>query len=98
MRRLDRAEMRERVVSLLAGRHLQEIDAQIERSASGERLKLGHEIVAEDAAERRLDPLRKVSGDGRRRAVERHGSKALAFDLRQGLRRVTLAGEECSDR
>ena len=46
-RRLDGVEMRQGIVRLLAGGHLQGVYPQVERRTGGERLHLGHEIVAE---------------------------------------------------
>ena len=75
-RRLDGIEMRQGIVRLLAGGHLQGVYPQVERRTGGERLHLGHEIVAEKTPERRLDPIREIAGDGGRGGARDRPSRA----------------------
>ena len=91
------AQMRERLQRLLA-RGLQEVGAQIDRRAVGERPPLLRGVRAEGGLELRREPFGIVAGDMRGGALKRRGREPLALGLAQRRRRVALAGEQRRDR
>ena len=94
-RRLDGAEMRQRIVRLLAAGDLQRVDPQVERRAGGQRLHLGHEIVAEEtprATARSSPGNRPRRGPGRRARSARLEPRPLVAGQR--LRGEALAREQ----
>ena len=69
--------MRELGQRLLA-RALENIDAQIDRRAGGERRAFRSRVIAEDSLQPRLEPLRKVAANMRRRVSKESPSRSLS--------------------
>ena len=77
---------------------LENVHAQIDRRALGERPALLRGESAEARLELRREPFGEISDDVRGRARQVSGSEPLAFGFGELCRRVALAGEQRSDR
>ena len=88
------ASARERLVAV----GFEQVDAQVDRRALGERPALLRGGGAEARLEMGREPFGEIAGDMRGRARQIGGREPLAFGFRELRRRVALAGEQRGDR
>ena len=82
----------------LVARGFQEVGAQVDRGALGERPALVRRAFAKACLELRRKPFGKIAQNMRRRAGQVRGNEPLALRLGELRGRVAFAGEQRSNR